>query len=80
MKYFDFIQFYYTHRKGPKSRIKPFEEIKDSLKEDFVDLEFKILSTIQFDFDFEIPFEYISHFKRNYIENVLIPFFKIEPI
>ncbi len=64
MKYEQFIHFYYTQRKGPKSRNKPFEEIKLQLQEDFVDLEFKILSMIQFDFNFDLPYDYITNVFR----------------
>lgn len=81
LKYFEFISFYYTHRKtsGPKSRVKPFEDIKESLREDFVDLEFKVLSTLQFDFEFDLPHEYVvGHFKSQYFEAVLYPHLKKE--
>lgn len=71
LKYFDFIQFYYSQKKGPKNRVKPFEDIKEQLREDFVDLEFKVLSTIGFDFEFDSPFEYLRTFMRQYHENEL---------
>jgi hypothetical protein len=37
-RYFDYIQYYYDNRKGPRGRLlKKFEDVKDKLKEDFVD-------------------------------------------
>lgn len=36
-RYLDYIEHYYTNRKGPKGRMKPFDEIKEKLREDFVD-------------------------------------------
>lgn len=67
-RYETYIKYYYDHRpqKGPKSRIKPFDDIKDKLKEDFVDQEFKILNTIQFDFDFDLP---ITHVKYTFADS-----------
>ena len=35
-KYFDYIKYYFDNRKGPKSKQKKFEDIKDKLKEEFV--------------------------------------------
>lgn len=35
-KYYDYIKYYFDNRKGPKSRLKKFEDIKEKLKEDFV--------------------------------------------
>ena len=65
-KYEDIMRFYYANRKGPKGRVKPFESIMGELKEDFIDLEFKILITIQFDFEFDSPFEHVRYFKHQY--------------
>lgn len=56
--------FYYHNRKGPKGRVKPFEVIQENLREDFIDLEFKILSTIKFDFEFDSPFKYLEYFRE----------------
>lgn len=36
-RYYDYIEYYYKNRKGPKGRLKPFNEVKEKLKEDFVD-------------------------------------------
>jgi len=67
----DVMRFYYANRKGPKGRVKPFEAIAGELKEDFVDLEFKILITIQFDFEFDSPFRHLEFFKEEYWKHCL---------
>ena len=36
-RYEDYIKYYYDNRKGPKSRLKKYDDIKVDLKEDFVD-------------------------------------------
>ncbi|CDW91380.1 cyclin 9 [Stylonychia lemnae] len=61
-QYFDFIEYYYHNRKQGRGRVKPFDEIKESLKENFIDLEFKVLITIEFDFDIDSPYEYLNIF------------------
>lgn len=74
-RYEKYIEHYYLNKKGPKRKNeKPFEEVKDKLKEDFVDQEFKIMNTIQFDFDFDLPLNYIKyHFQRNYYDSRIKP-------
>jgi hypothetical protein len=52
----EIMQFYHENRKGPKKR-KPFEEVKDQLTGDFTELEIKVLKLIEFDFDFQLPFD-----------------------
>lgn len=64
MRYFDLIEYYYKNKKGPKGRQRPFDEVKDKLKEAFVDQEFKILITLRFELDFDLPFEYIDIFRE----------------
>jgi hypothetical protein len=73
-RYMDYIKYYYDNKtqKGPKSRVKPFDDIKDKLKEDFVDQEFKILNTIQFDFEFDLPLTHIRHFAEKWYERQVI--------
>ncbi len=67
MKYEDIMRFYFSNRKGPKNKSKPFEAVMNDLREDFIDLEFKILSSFQFDFEFDSPFRYLQSFKDSYI-------------
>lgn len=61
--YDEVMRFYYAHRKGPKGRVRPYDDIKDKLKEDFIDLEFKVQTTIQFEYEFDSPFHFIAKFR-----------------
>jgi hypothetical protein len=68
IKYFDIIQFYYDNKKGgPKGKKKPFDDVKDKLKEDFIDQEMKIMKLMRYDFEFELPFKYLEYFRDHYL-------------
>ena len=58
----DIMSHYHENKKGPKKR-KPFLEVQDQLTNDFSDLELKVLKLVEFDFNFEVPFDYIRVYK-----------------
>eukprot|EP00347_Sterkiella_histriomuscorum_P013851 403363122 len=66
------IEYYYLNRKQARGKVKPFDEIKELLLEDFVDLEFKILTCIQFDFEFDLPFKHLERFKDTYLNQFVL--------
>ena len=67
MRYEDIMRFYYANRKGPKAKTKPFEALIHDLREDFTDLEMKVLTSFQFDFEFDSPFRYLKNFKNSFL-------------
>ena len=73
-KYFDYIEYYFNNRKGPKGKNKKFDEIKDKLKEEFVTQELQILNLCQFDFEFELNLDHLRvFFWEKYFKTVLEP-------
>ena len=70
------IEYYFNNRKisaRMASRQKPFAEVKETLLEEFVDLEFKVLKCIQFDFEFDLPFKHLEFFRDHYFYKMLLP-------
>ena len=60
------MAFYHENKKGPKKR-KPFAEVKDQLQGDFTDLERKLLKLINFDFEFQLPFDCLRAYKDRHL-------------
>ena len=60
------MEIYYHQRKGPRGKAKPFEAIQNDLREDFLDLEFKVLKNIKFELEFDLPWTYVKDFTRRF--------------
>ena len=65
IKLADFMKFYHENKKGPKKR-KPFEEVIEDLRNQFLDIELKALKCMGFDFNFDLPHECLRYFRDKF--------------
>ena len=64
-------RYYHENKKGPKKR-KPFEDVAEPLNNEFTMIELSCLKLIEFDFNFDLPHNYmrITREKWFFSENV----------
>ncbi len=58
-------KYYHENKKGPKKR-KPFEEVEESLNNDFSRIELHSLQIIEFDFNYNLPHEHMRIFRERW--------------
>jgi hypothetical protein len=61
-------EFYFQQRSGGKKSRKPLQEIIDSLFQEYCRLEISILTSIEFDLEFDLPIKHVRRFKTRYFK------------
>ena len=63
-------EFYFQERSGGKKSRKPLQEIIDALFQEYCRLEISILTSIEFDLEFDLPVKHARRFKLKYTKHV----------
>jgi hypothetical protein len=59
------MKYFHENKKGPQKR-KPFEDVQENMLNEFTNIELKLLKMIEFDFNFDLPYDYVRVFRERW--------------